>query len=507
MISLVSPLESEDRFFIWNNIAIGPCDLDGLFQGEETQFRSSLSAIDQSKGIYGDNNVTHDKISGDVYYVPGFAASLAAPTMQYPYYLKIPAYDLSTYDPYWKKVIDAYFGFARSKQTARGYSGTSLSQIINWAFYRNPDTGLWTMTRILAFATSPTLITNCDQYEILSIRPNSTSKKSIIVSYRVKTYSSANGWPTGLDWTQERSYDDFESVIQGRPISKETTTTSLGSIYKFRYDAIFNPRDSRRKIDSLVASLFPEEFPIKDKHYGDLASEASQQVNANSVNMIAFLRDLRKPQELIPKLRKLRNLKGLSDNYLTVEYGILPTISDIEEIIRAVKRIGPYLDKNGFETYTAGYHEVLTDKSMTYELTQRVKLAIDDEDDEFQALVQRLDSMGTLPTFENVWDLVPYSFVIDWFVDVGGFLERVDSSLRLSRLNIRYVTMSRKTNIRGSITTPKPETPFVGTIDWVHYHRWVSDQCPVPPLSLQTTFELPRHWLEAGALLAQRSKR
>lgn len=507
MISLVSPLESEDRFFTWNNIAIGPCDLTGKFQGEETEFRSSLSAIDQSKGLYGDNNVIHDKISGNVSYVPGFAASIASPSVQYPNKLSIPAYYLSPSSVLTKTTVTAPFGFSRSEQTSRGFSGTSLSQIIHWSFYRHPDTGLWTMVRILAFATNPYLITNCDRYTLLSIRPNSTSKQSIFVKTRNERLGSANGMLTGLDWTQERSYQEFSDFVDGLTVASESSSEVLGSIYKFRYDAIFNPRDARQKIDSLVVSLFPEKFPIEDKHYGDLASEASQQVNANSVNMIAFLRDLRKPQELIPKLRKLRNLKGLSDNYLTVEYGILPTISDIEEIIRAVKRIAPYLDKNGFETYTAGYHEVLTDKSMTYELTQRIKLAIEDEDDEFQALVQRLDSMGTLPTFENVWDLVPYSFVIDWFVDVGGFLERVDSFLRLSRLNIRYVTMSRKTNIRGSITTPKPETPFVGTIDWVHYHRWVSDQCPVPPLSLHTTFELPNHWLEAGALLAQRSKR
>jgi hypothetical protein len=254
-------------------------------------------------------------------------------------------------------------------------------------------------------------------------------------------------------------------------------------------------------------NLFPDKFPIEDKHYGLLAQEASQTVNANNVNMIAFLRDLRKPQELIPKLRNLRKLKlkGVSGEYLGVQYGILPTISDIQAIIRACKAAKAYLDKNGFKTYTAGWHKEIKQNGLTSELTQRIKLAIEDEDDAFQELIQRLESMGTLPTFVNIWDLVPYSFVVDWFIDVGGLLERVDTHLRLLRLNIRYVTMSRKTKVSGKMPVDVGTT-FVGSIDWVHYHRWTSDQCPVPPLSLETTFQDFNTWLEAGALLAQRTK-
>jgi len=228
-------------------------------------------------------------------------------------------------------------------------------------------------------------------------------------------------------------------------------------------------------------------------------------VNANSVNMIAFLRDLRKPQELIPKLRKLKKLRTTAGNYLSYKYGILPTIDDLKSIVAAVLKLKPYLDKNGFKTYGAGFTDSYTSSSITTKLEQHIKIAISDEDSAFDAIASKLDSMGFLPTLENVWDLIPYSFVLDWFVDVGDFLHRVDSRLRLVRLNIRYATMSRKETTSYKLIAG-PNLPFAGPIDLVRYQRWVTDHCPVPPLSVSTPFSVSDHWLEAGALILSRSK-
>jgi hypothetical protein len=221
--------------------------------------------------------------------------------------------------------------------------------------------------------------------------------------------------------------------------------------------------------------------------------------------MIAFIRDLRKPQEMIPKLKNLKSLKSLANNYLTVNYGILPTIADVQTIVDAFKSAKPYLDKNGFKTYGAGYSDSTVVGDITYDLEQHIKLAIQDNDADILSLMNRLDSWGLLPTAENLWDLVPYSFVIDWLVDVGGYLERIDTRLRLKRLDIRYVTSSLKQTLRRDIS-PSNSFPYTGYVSLVQYHRWVSDQCPVPPLSLETTFQDFNHWLESTALLVQRQK-
>jgi hypothetical protein len=250
--------------------------------------------------------------------------------------------------------------------------------------------------------------------------------------------------------------------------------------------------------------------PETGADYGDLAMKAVNKVNANSVNMIAFFRDLRDPAAMIPKLRNLSKLKTLADNYLVLKYGILPTIDDLQSIFEAFKRVKPHVDRNGFSVYRATESRTLTSDGIRLDVDQRIKVAIEDEDDEFQMLIQRLDSMGFYPTFQNVWDLIPYSFVLDWFVDVGGFLERVDTRLRIARLNIRYATMSRKDTgmlaIAPAHSTTNP-TFYTGSIQAVHYQRWVSDQCPQPPAFAQSETDPLSHWIEGAALIAQRGKK
>lgn len=224
--------------------------------------------------------------------------------------------------------------------------------------------------------------------------------------------------------------------------------------------------------------------------------------------MIAFLRDLRRPLDLVPKLRnlgKLKTAKGLSDEYLRTNYGILPTVGDIQNIFRAFKKIAPYVDSHGFETYNALHTQSITFGNSKLWLEQRIKIAIEKEDSEFKRLCNMVDSAGFSLTLENIWDLIPYSFVLDWFVNVGEFLHRVDTRLRMYELRIQYATMSRKRQADNDVAYSST-IPISGTLSMVQYSRWTSDQCPVPPLSFQNTITAPSHWLEAGALLVQRGK-
>lgn len=49
-----------------------------------------------------------------------------------------------------------------------------------------------------------------------------------------------------------------------------------------------------------------------------------------------------------------------------------------------------------------------------------------------------LHSAGLDLTFEQVWDLVPGSFVVDWLVDVSGVLDQVDAIINSWRYPVRY---------------------------------------------------------------------
>jgi hypothetical protein len=322
-----------------------------------------------------------------------------------------------------------------------------------------------------------------------------TNRRLVDISKFMSDWSEVTLSILEAAWDSGTIYGTYTQGAATQFLLKETATGSILSIPA-----------ARSYVDATIVPLLDSApFPLKDADYGTMASNASAKVNANQVNMIAFLRDLRRPQEMIPKLKKLRELKTHASNYLAINYGVLPTISDLQNIVAAFKKSKPFLDRNGWKTYTDVYHLSSSDSNYQYELENRIKLAIEDEDSEWSELFRSIESSGFALTAENVWDLIPYSFVVDWFINVGDFLERVDSRLRLSRLNIRYVTMSRKskvkTVIRSSVTFP-----FVGSAELVRYQRWTSDLCPVPPLFFQNTPTVSNHWLEASALIIQRAK-
>lgn len=314
-------------------------------------------------------------------------------------------------------------------------------------------------------------------------------------------------------FTDQKSRED---VLQLMSRFHCSTTTGRLSFPLYRkeppqksYDVDSILKEVMRYVNDIMEiAVWPPPFD-----FGELAKQASDKAKAVDTNLIGFIRDLRHPTEMIPKLKNLRQLtknkkllkklKNASDDYLTVKYGWLPTASDLQEILGAFKR-HDFRDKNGLVTLNAGHTSSSAQGFLSLTTTRRIKIAVSDESNPLQSLYQRLYNVGAFPTFTNLWDLVPYSFVIDWFVDLGSFLETIDFRLYFATLDIKYVTMSQK-DVSGLRIVPVKGSPISGNITRVHYHRWVSDQCPVPPLSLTSNMQDFDHWVESGALIVQRT--
>lgn len=503
MISLIAPIAGADRIFVWQMAIVGPCDLYGLLAFDQIDLPSSLDTMSESRGLHHDNNVDHIKLSGDMEYLPLMQGAIGSPYAPYPDRVYLPAL--------------TQLGKAYSLLGNCGIAGDPLSARVGplstcWnikGFMRDPDNPELLME--LEVGTTVHGSTTVVSGAILKMT-QVTFSTSVVT---IKTSRQAYAPPIGTSYvtdTPDWSIRQPVEVMYDFLLSRMRPTTSLNSQntatwYYLDRDAVgvFSPEVAKLHCEALAQILLEDNFPLEDYAYGDLAKTASEQLIKNDTNMIEFIRDLRHPKELVPKLRNLRNLKNLANAYLSVHYGVLPTIGDLTTIIGAFKKISPYLDRNGFSTYSAGHISSQWVDTMFYQLEQHLKLAVGDEDSGFRALIQRLESMGTLPTFKNVWDLVPYSFVIDWFSDVGEFLDRVDTRLRISRLDIKYVTSSRKQTFSGMIPVD-PSIPYKGSIDLVHYHRWVEGRCPAPSLAPPPSQGFT-HWVEATALLVQRRRR
>jgi hypothetical protein len=477
----------------------GPIGPGGDLSSEFIETRSNLDFLTGHKGVYGENAVQNVQLNAELSLIPIMEDIVASPITGFPDQIKWYCHTYPSGSNTWRT-----FKMGRATPGVAFFSSDTM-YYYHYIFVGTVG-GTFSMYKLAARKSNPYYVDTLLRYDYTY---GSIGSNYVRFNYKSWSYTEGRGLGT-MNWSSRSDPGTIMSAFHGNVVASingyRQWLLFIGA-NQYSYSQQFYTGVAERLAKDL---LIKEVFPVEEKPYGDLAMEASAQVNANSVNMLEFLRDLRHPTELIPKLKnmkllKLKNIsKNLSRMYLTVKYGWLPTISDLKNIVGAFRKAKPYLDKNGFKTYTSSFTGSNKIGQVTFELEQHLKLAIADEDNQFQALAQRLDSSGFAPTLENIWDLIPMSFVVDWFIDVGGFLERVDTRLRIAMLNIRYATMSRKQTASTSLTATI-QAPFDGSIELVHYHRWVSDQCPVPASSAQLTFLGFDHWIEAGALIKSRS--
>lgn len=498
MASLFYPSSETQKYFVAYGSMFGPLGAGYNMALQEMSFAGYKTYFKQKKGIFHENEVRHISIGGDIIYHPVMEWSIPNPSATYPRRLKIPIKE----SPF---TLSADYGLAVHQGSSASFSSTINRHYI---YEYESQTGIWTFIEVNAYASSPTTVSSCTFRRFYATESYPTGKVKVYYEFAYPKKLKPVGSPT-IDWTKVQSYQTIKSYTDGFEWGKKSdgtwyTATVTCNLYSANPQAIRNPQWCIDGISQLIYSLLPGYFPIKEVHYGDLAAKAAEKKVACSVNMLEFLRDVRHIKEIVPKLRNLRNLKGVAGEYLKLNYGILPTISDIQDIIAAFKKRRYGTDRYGNTVYRAGHSDLVSSEQLDFTLDQKIKLAIANEDDDFQLLLEKVDNVGLLPTFENLWDLVRYSFVIDWFVNIGDFLARVDDRLRLTRYNIQYATLSRKKTMSG-YSAGSATYPFVGSIVWEDYHRWAQRSCPLPPLTLQFNPLPTSHWLDGAALLIQRT--
>lgn len=86
--------------------------------------------------------------------------------------------------------------------------------------------------------------------------------------------------------------------------------------------------------------------------------------------------------------------------------------------------------------------------------------------------LQELAKFSSLNPVSIAWELMPYSFVVDWFIDIGGFLRSAESSLIYADLFLQgRNTMTARNTMKGNVQKyyRSPGYPATGT-----YESWSS---------------------------------
>lgn len=155
--------------------------------------------------------------------------------------------------------------------------------------------------------------------------------------------------------------------------------------------------------------------------------------------------------------RGVTEVGSLSDAWLGYRYAYSTTQMDIEELASYVDRArniarASSLFARGSHTYSDGHGDYL------------IRCAMEVPTEENSEVLSILERMGLALDGYNAWDLIPYSFVVDWFLHIGDFLEVARSR--------RYAERVRPSSIWFSITHDYTNAHGQHQCD---YYRWQAD--------------------------------
>lgn len=110
----------------------------------------------------------------------------------------------------------------------------------------------------------------------------------------------------------------------------------------------------------------------------------------------------------------------------------------LPEMISTLHNLGKTSNRaTGYGSFSFKMTNQLGRKEVT--LLTRTKLVMDTSSSGLLSAVLGIDALGLLPKASNVWDLIPFTFVVNWFTGVGEALRRAEYSLLLATIPAYFV--------------------------------------------------------------------
>lgn len=159
------------------------------------------------------------------------------------------------------------------------------------------------------------------------------------------------------------------------------------------------------------------------------------------------------------------NLKNTADIWLEWVYGITPVVSDIKKIIEVASR-----ESRVWRTYSAGvelkapkwaFQPFLDGKSVEeYKAFLRYGVTLQGE----MTLLRYLERTRSWEQAAGtIYELIPFSFMLDWLVDISGYLNScnvIGGNFLNGWQSIGLVQQAHYTGQPYKVTSPDPDQAF-----------------------------------------------
>lgn len=193
--------------------------------------------------------------------------------------------------------------------------------------------------------------------------------------------------------------------------------------------------------------------------------------------------DLRMAAQFVPRLlteHPFKVLREIGSRWLEYRYGIMPLVYSYRDAMKTLKRGTSVTTHKVKVIRSRSLGVTLPSDNTFYRWTSyvgdiRVKATV------FQNFswetVARLSGLGFNPLV-TAWELIPYSFVVDWFVNVGNFIIRRTSSCHAEHI-LACVSIRRNyTKQTWAHFKNEDKTISFGVVTPVN---WVGTTPPTPP--------------------------
>lgn len=206
-----------------------------------------------------------------------------------------------------------------------------------------------------------------------------------------------------------------------------------------------------RRSDVALGIFRDLEGDIRPSSFLSSADALNKHLLALSTNHIQTLQKLGQILELLPELAEIpRLISKISSGDLSVLKDLIDYISgeilryrfaqaplkraideithnDVHAFLKSLGRSGDYTIYGNFEYEIPQSQNPYDDGRLL--LVTRSKISISQDLSTMVESILMANSVGLLPTLSRIWEIIPFSFVIDWFTGMNKRLKLVDTQL------------------------------------------------------------------------------
>jgi hypothetical protein len=265
-----------------------------------------------------------------------------------------------------------------------------------------------------------------------------------------------------------------------------------------------------RDLDALAQK---ESTKIDPSEKSISARKAIEGLNDFSSNLLAYASDIRETGSTIRSLLSLvadpTNPRLWASAWLSGHYGDQLTVKDTHELISA---LGHALTSG--MTYGTGRDRIIKTRHSEnqygkFDFTVERLAVIIASNESYDALATTINNLmrwDAWPTLENTWDLIPMSFVVDWFLPVSDLLSQMDAAVQAPYIR----PLSQYCGLASTVSnTDLSSYGMSGRLSVRRYQRMPSsildDVRPFDVVASPPSFSVV-HMTDALAMLVQTSK-